>query len=209
MVDRIKKVMEFKQMSIGTFAESINVNRSSLTHIFNGRNQPSLEIAKKILNAFPDISTEWLIMGVGNMIQTAPATDSTSNPVTSIVDNMRQTELFAETSESFPEPINVQATPQADSNTYAEAAPEPEPEHEPEPEPVAGPVSKSVAARAVDVPVVPVAAPVATRTRRSSESHNSTKDTKRDRIFNSQGDKKLVKIVFFYEDRSFEEYFPS
>lgn len=59
--------MEEKGLLPAQFAEAIEINRSSLTHIFSGRNQPSLELARKILKAFPDISTEWLIMGSGNM----------------------------------------------------------------------------------------------------------------------------------------------
>ena len=54
-------------MTPSQFAEAIEINRSTLTHLFSGRNQPSLDIARKILNAFPEISTEWLIMGVGPM----------------------------------------------------------------------------------------------------------------------------------------------
>ena len=47
MVDRIRKVMEYYQMSPTNFADTIDINRSSLTHIFSGRNQPSLDVAKK------------------------------------------------------------------------------------------------------------------------------------------------------------------
>jgi transcriptional regulator with XRE-family HTH domain len=67
MVDRIKKIMEYYELSPASFAEQIGINRSNLTHLFSGRNQPSLELAKKILHFYPDIKTEWLIMGVGEM----------------------------------------------------------------------------------------------------------------------------------------------
>ena len=69
MVDRIKQVMEHYEETPAGFAEKIGVNRSNLTHLFSGRNQPSLDFAKKVLTAFPEVSTEWLIMGVGNMIK--------------------------------------------------------------------------------------------------------------------------------------------
>ena len=67
MVDRIKQIMEHYHLSPIAFAEMLGINRSNLTHLFSGRNQPSLELAKKILLNFPDIKTEWLIMGVGEM----------------------------------------------------------------------------------------------------------------------------------------------
>ena len=69
MVERIKHVMEFYKLSPATFAEQIGINRSNLTHLFSGRNQPSLELAKKILHCYPEIKTEWLIMGVGEMLR--------------------------------------------------------------------------------------------------------------------------------------------
>ena len=87
-------------MSPTAFADKININRSSLTHIFSGRNQPSLDVAKKILIAFPEISTEWLIMGMGNMIQEVPAPADTPTPVKT-VDNMQQTDLFSGTEDGL------------------------------------------------------------------------------------------------------------
>lgn len=70
MVERIKKILEFYNLSPASFAEQIGINRSNVTHLFSGRNQPSLELAKKILHAYPKIKTEWLIMGVGQMLRT-------------------------------------------------------------------------------------------------------------------------------------------
>ena len=69
MVDRIKQIMEYYQLAPASFAEVIGINRSNLTHLFSGRNQPSLDLAKKILHCYPEIKTEWLIMGVGNMFR--------------------------------------------------------------------------------------------------------------------------------------------
>jgi transcriptional regulator with XRE-family HTH domain len=69
MVERIKQIMEYYKLTPASFAEQIGINRSNLTHLFSGRNQPSLDLAKKILHYYPDIKTEWLIMGVGNMFR--------------------------------------------------------------------------------------------------------------------------------------------
>jgi len=69
MVERIKQIMEYYQLTPAAFAEQIGINRSNLTHLFSGRNQPSLDLAKKILHCYPDIKTEWLIMGVGQMFR--------------------------------------------------------------------------------------------------------------------------------------------
>ena len=111
-------------MSPTAFADTIDINRSSLTHIFSGRNQPSLDVAKKILTAFPEISTEWLIMGVGNMLQNVPAQKPVlpdDIPVSvSTVDNMQQTDLFSamEMAEAF-----VQAAPKPETKQKPAAVP--------------------------------------------------------------------------------------
>jgi transcriptional regulator with XRE-family HTH domain len=63
--------MEYYKLAPASFAEQIGINRSNLTHLFSGRNQPSLDLAKKILLSYPEIKTEWLIMGVGEMMRSA------------------------------------------------------------------------------------------------------------------------------------------
>lgn len=195
MVDRIKQIMEYEQMSSMAFADKINISRSSLTHIFNGRNQPSLDVAKKILIAFPEISTEWLIMGMGQMLQNVPVVEPASQPSTRPVDNMQQTDLFAQ----FSEPEEVEVS-------------EPTPSNEPQvvENKIETPILESASEPETTVQVDPVVNHKPGRPRsKSPESHNAVGNPRRDRILNSQGDKKLVKIVFFYEDRSFEEYRPN
>ena len=93
MVDRIKQVMEHYEETPASFAEKVGVNRSNLTHVFSGRNQPSLDFAKKVLVAFPEVSTEWLIMGVGKMIKNPDET-----PV--VKREFVQTDLFASIDEN-------------------------------------------------------------------------------------------------------------
>ena len=211
MVDRIKQVMDYEQMSPTAFADKINVNRSSLTHIFSGRNQPSLDIAKKILIAFPEISTEWLIMGMGEMLQ--PVAAEPEKPITKTVDNMQQTDLFSGTEDAYVEP-----TPEVQDEQPVEETPVPPPEEEPVTKPTSKEVEKdSPTEEPVEEPAVTVPEPqpkneIVTRPNRGrsrvSDSRISVASQRRERISNSQDDKKMVKIVFFYEDRSFEEYYP-
>jgi transcriptional regulator with XRE-family HTH domain len=48
-------------------ADIIGITRSSMSHIINGRNNPSLDVMRKILENFPNINPEWLILGKGEM----------------------------------------------------------------------------------------------------------------------------------------------
>ncbi len=67
MKDRIRQIIDYFQMNPHSFAQEIGVNRSTLSHILNGRNKPSVEFLQKILKRFPDISAHWLILGIGNI----------------------------------------------------------------------------------------------------------------------------------------------
>jgi transcriptional regulator with XRE-family HTH domain len=64
---RIEKVMKSESMTSGQFAQEIGIQNSTLSHILNNRNNPSLDVMKKILNRFPNINSEWLILGQGPM----------------------------------------------------------------------------------------------------------------------------------------------
>ncbi len=72
MVNRIKKVISLKNFSLSRFADHIGVQRATISHILSGRNKASLEVVQKILDAFPEISAEWLVKGNGNMTKSAP-----------------------------------------------------------------------------------------------------------------------------------------
>jgi len=76
MVERIKKIIEGKDMTLSSFANLTDIHPTTLSHIINGResagkgrvNQtPSTDVIMKILSAFPDINAEWLLRGIGPM----------------------------------------------------------------------------------------------------------------------------------------------
>lgn len=67
--DRIEKIMQLENISSGQFALEIGIQNSTLSHILNNRNNPSLDVLKKILNRFPKISSDWLILGQGPMFR--------------------------------------------------------------------------------------------------------------------------------------------
>jgi len=68
MVERINKILSYYNLTSSQFANEIGVQRSAMSHILSGRNNPSLDFILKILNRFPEISTDWLLMGTGEMI---------------------------------------------------------------------------------------------------------------------------------------------
>lgn len=62
--DRIATIMKVNQHNASSFAQLLGVQRSSLSHILNGRNNPSVDFVAKLLNSFPNVDANWLITGV-------------------------------------------------------------------------------------------------------------------------------------------------
>ena len=67
MKDRIRRIMESQHMSQQVFAQFIKISPATLSGIFNGRTNPSLNIVEAIKNSLPSISTDWLLFGNGPM----------------------------------------------------------------------------------------------------------------------------------------------
>lgn len=67
MKDRIRKVMESQHMTQQVFAEFIQIAPATLSSIFTGRTRPTLTIVEAIKNKIPNISTDWLLFGNGDM----------------------------------------------------------------------------------------------------------------------------------------------
>jgi len=67
--ERISKVIEYSKLTPSEFADEIDVQRSSISHITSGRNKPSLEFIIKIKSSFPEILWDWLVTGEGEMLK--------------------------------------------------------------------------------------------------------------------------------------------
>lgn len=62
---RIEVILEYYGLSSAAFADKINVQRSSISHLLSGRNKPSLEFVLKITTTFPEVDLYWLLDGSG------------------------------------------------------------------------------------------------------------------------------------------------
>lgn len=68
MVERIRILLESRQLTPTQFADVIGVARPIVSHILSGRNKPSLEVVQRILAALPDLAMPWLLNGTGPML---------------------------------------------------------------------------------------------------------------------------------------------
>ncbi|RLD51977.1 MAG: transcriptional regulator [Bacteroidetes bacterium] len=146
MKDRIKKIIEHENISYSKFADLVGIQRSGVSHLINGRNNPSLEVIQKILEAFDYINTDWLLLGKGKIIN----------------DDKIETQgnLFSDTPNN--EDVKLSDKILDDNNSNSEK--------------------------------------------------NLTNDTVKNILIDSQEDKistkQIVKIVIFYSDKTFSDFYP-
>jgi len=60
--------MVYKNINAGELAVKLEVQRSNISHILNGRNKPSAAFIEKMLIVFPDLDARWLLTGQGDMV---------------------------------------------------------------------------------------------------------------------------------------------
>lgn len=76
--ERISKIIEYSGLTSSEFADEVEVQRSSVSHITSGRNKPSLDFLVKVKEKFPEIQWDWLINGDGDMRTSQEKEDDTA-----------------------------------------------------------------------------------------------------------------------------------
>ena len=73
MKDRITLFLTSEGISPAEFADKIGVQRSSVSHVLNGRNYPSASFIQKMLGAYKTLNPRWLLLGEGTITYTKSA----------------------------------------------------------------------------------------------------------------------------------------
>ena len=109
MKERIEKFLRLEGISSAKFADELGIQRSSVSHILSGRNNPSLELIQKLLKRYDKINSDWLVLGKGEMYR---SDKNVSN--LSLFDTVQAESL---TIKPIVEEIPEQKAPIIDSNT--------------------------------------------------------------------------------------------
>jgi transcriptional regulator with XRE-family HTH domain len=143
MKERIREFLKRENKTSAQFAEEIEVQPSSISHILSGRNKPSLDFILKMLEKYSFLSIEWLLFGKGEMYREPGMQD-----------------LFSGYNDNNTKEITGSAISETDE-TLTESS-----------------------------------GPAETQQAKESLSHKKSKELG------------VKKIVWFYDNNSFEEYFP-
>ncbi|NQU88416.1 MAG: helix-turn-helix transcriptional regulator [Mariniphaga sp.] len=143
MKDKLKLFLDHEGLTAAYLADRIGVQRSSFSHILNGRNKPSADFITKLLQVYPDLNANWLFGSSDNMLLTKRIKSDnlfSSNEITQTIENLQK-----------------DVSKDKEANDYKEIVP---------------------------------------------QSENKILEP------NIIQNKKVAKIVFFYNDNSFREYLP-
>lgn len=190
MIDRINLIMRAKNITASQFADEISIQRSGMSHIMSGRNKPSLDFVMRVLNRYPEIDTNWLLFGKGEMYKSANTLESVHNsgkenasdvqPIENKVEpvaNGEQIDMFSSEMNDF-----------APENTTSEVV-----ENEV--------VEKASALQDVENQESPKSTQLV-----ESETKISNLDGDKEKSILNKDTRKAVRYLVFYSDHTFEEF---
>lgn len=108
---RFMEVVSKMAVSKTAFAAELDISQGVLTHISTGRNKPGVELLQKILQTYPTIRAEWLLMGKGEMEKEVIADTTALKNTLQLAESRLQnamldlklvTELMAEVQQKLP-----------------------------------------------------------------------------------------------------------
>ena len=102
MRERINQLLINEGMTAVQYAEKIGISASSLSHILNGRNEPTLKVLMKI-HEVCGVSLEWLAYGTGDMYDVSKTEANTENDASMYAEIPLFSSISSENSENRKE----------------------------------------------------------------------------------------------------------
>ena len=130
MREKLQLLMNAENLTGSKLAEYLGIQPSSISHILGGRNKPSLDFVQKILQRYPRINPDWLLLDSDEMYRadSSPASSvATSAELqfsesASMAESATQAEPSAAENHSSPADHTTQA-PSTPSNVMDTIAP--------------------------------------------------------------------------------------
>lgn len=186
MKDRIILLIKARNLTAAQFAEKIGVQKSSISHIISGRNNASLDFIQKVLVSFPEVNMEWLMFGKGPLYKDGDLGLNPNNDgaLTTIQPSIQPSmDLFSELTPG--EPIDFRK-----ENSLSQS-----PKSEDNPKPMGTEIVTPFPQNEnrVNVPT------------HKTENQEQTQENSGNK---KQATKVILKIVEFYSDNTYREFYP-
>jgi len=180
MKGRIEILLEEKKLTQAAFADMIGVGRSSITHLIKGRDKFSNVIASNTLLTFPEINPVWLLKGEGDMYKPSYLKREIPN-----------NEEFTNKDDSLITEKQLNIEPKIKNDfTFKNVN-----------------MDESLSFQELNIPVQQdrekeeIFKPDTVKTQENVLENNESE-------INNRNNKKIEKVMFFYTDQTFEEYYP-
>lgn len=63
--DRLQQFLQMENLTPARLADTMGVQRGGLSHLLSGRNKPSFDFITRLLELYPDLCIDWLLLGKG------------------------------------------------------------------------------------------------------------------------------------------------
>jgi transcriptional regulator with XRE-family HTH domain len=94
-IKRLEIILDYYNLSASAFADKINVQRSSLSHLLSGRNKPSLDFIIKVIEIFPEVDLYWILNGKGTFPKSDKNLSVHSDKIELSSDEINTPDLFS------------------------------------------------------------------------------------------------------------------
>ena len=88
ILSRLKEVVSFSSLSVRAFAIRCGISQKTLDNQIKGLRSISLETTVSILHAFPEISAEWFMRGIGSMLINQNGDSAESERLNKLIDTI-------------------------------------------------------------------------------------------------------------------------
>lgn len=205
MNHRVELLIKLKNLTPAQFADELKVQRANVSHILNGRNKPSLDFVQRIIRRYPDVNIRWLLFGEGEIL-------ALSHQNNDKIDETKNEDKKDETTPLKPgaHVVAMKLFPDEDTSPDTESIPE------------------AVKTEKIDIQEADLLEDIDKN--QASETENKTgtekSGTEKKQLSGTQSpnyseynptqagvnkakdQKQVVKIIFFYSDRTFEIFLP-
>ena len=76
--ERIEAIMSDQHLNNVAFCNKVGLNQATLSNILAGRTNPSLQVLRSIVDAFPNLNSDWIFLGKGEMLKSDVTEDEDS-----------------------------------------------------------------------------------------------------------------------------------
>ena len=126
MREKLQLLMNAENLTGSKLAEYLGIQPSSISHILGGRNKPSLDFVQKILQRYPRINPDWLLLDSEAMYRpdSSPASSVVSSAELQFSETPSAAEQVAQTAENHTSPASPSSqAPSTPSNVMETIAP--------------------------------------------------------------------------------------